>query len=667
MIHIGYVVLAISFFGLIFSAFKLWGLSRQSLSGSKSKFISEQIHKGAMAFLNKEYSHLIVYALIFFAVIYYFIGKPLALAFLAGGLFSGLAGNISMRIATYANIRTVSSLKKSIAKGLNTAFSASLAIGISIVSIGLICVTGMYMIFHSTDIIFGFGLGASLIALFSRVGGGIFTKAADIGADLVGKIEKGIPEDDHRNPAVIADNVGDNVGDVTGMGADLFESYVDSLIAAMILGLAVMGVAGLQQSSGSVISTAFLPLVIAALGIASSISGSLFVYIKGRRGNPRLALNKGIYGTAFFMAASSYFVIGYLGFSISLFYTTLVGLLAGLIIGISTEYFTSSDKRPTRNVAEASKSGPATNIIAGLSNGMMSTVVPVLVVAATIYVSFSFAGLYGIALAAVGMLSTLGMTLAISTYGPIADNSEGITQMAEMGDEIRKRAESLDAAGNTTAAIGKGFAIGSTALTALALFVSFKEVAKASGQMVVIDVSQPHVMIGLFIGALLPFIFSSLTISAVGKAANKMVKEVRRQFSSIKGLMEGKVNPDYDRCINISTGAALKSMIIPSFIAVISPILIGLWDLNALGGLLAGSLVTGFILAIFMANAGGSWDNAKKYIEGGHFGGKGSNVHKAAVVGDTVGDPLKDASGPSLNILIKLMTIVAIVFVPLFL
>jgi len=517
-------------------------------------------------------------------------------------------------------------------------------------------VTVLYFIFNfPPEIIYGFGFGASSIALFARVGGGIYTKAADVGADLVGKVEAGIPEDDPRNPAVIADNVGDNVGDVAGMGADLFESYVDSIIAAMVLGLAFAAVKG---------SGVMLPMIIAAVGILASIIGTFFVRTKEGK-DPGNALDKGIFVAAVIMAIASFFVIRYFTEELTLFYATISGLGAGIIIGLSTEYFTSNHKKPAQIIARASQTGAATNIIQGLSFGMLSTVVPIIAVSAAIYISYTFGGgLYGIALAAVGMLSTLGITLATDSYGPVADNAAGIAEMANLGDEVRKRAEALDAVGNTTAAIGKGFAIGSAALTALALFVSYTQVAKVS----TINLTDPIVVIGMFIGALLPFVFSALSMKAVGKAASHIVHEVRRQFKEIPGLMQGTAKPDYKRCIAISTHAALKQMILPSLLAVITPIIIGKFlGVESLGGLLLGTTTTGFLLAVFMANSGGAWDNAKKYIEEGNLGGKGSFAHKAAVVGDTVGDPFKDTSGPSLNILIKLISIVALVFLPLFL
>jgi K(+)-stimulated pyrophosphate-energized sodium pump len=621
----------------------------------KMKEISDAVHQGAMTFLNREYKMLVIFAVVVTAVIALSINWETAVCFAVGAVFSALSGNIGMRVATSANARTAQAAKKSINSGLRAAFNSGTVMGMCVVGLGLLGVSIFYYIFGDPDIIFGFGFGASSIALFARVGGGIYTKAADVGADLVGKVEAGIPEDDPRNPAVIADNVGDNVGDVAGMGADLFESYVDSVIAAMAIG-AVMAMT----------HNVVLPLQIAAIGIGASIIGTFFVSASSE--NLHAALNRGIFAAAIIMALGTFGLVYVTGSDMGIFIAAVAGLVAGIIIGLATEYYTADNRPPAMGIAKASETGPATNIIAGISLGMKSTIIPVLSVCAAILVAYYVAELYGIAIAAVGMLSTLGITLATDTYGPVADNAAGIAEMAKMGQDVRERAEALDAVGNTTAAIGKGFAIGSAALTALALFSAYgAKISSIGGTGFAIDITQPATIVGVFIGGLLPFVFCSFSIAAVGRAAFDMVKEVRRQFAEIPGLMKGEAKPDYGRCVKISTDAALREMVIPGVLAVVSPVVVGLvLGAEALGGLLAGAVVTGFLLAVFMANAGGAWDNAKKYIERGNLGGKGSAPHKAAVVGDTVGDPFKDTAGPSLNILIKLMSIVALVFAPLF-
>ena len=645
-------IIGVSVLALVVAGLLAFFVLRQKEGTEKMKEISKAIQQGAAAFLWKEYSVLVVFAIAVFLVLHFLISKQVAIAFIVGAIFSALAGNIGMRIATKANARTANAVKKSLNSGLTVAFRSGAVMGFSVVGLGLLGVALLYALFKDPNVIYGFGFGASSIALFARVGGGIYTKAADVGADLVGKVEKGIPEDDPRNPAVIADNVGDNVGDVAGMGADLFESYVDSIIAAMVLGMAIFSLKGV-----------FLPMGIAAAGIVASIIGMFFVRAKSKKGL-HMALNKGVFAAAILSALFSYFIVRYFVGEMNVFYAMLSGLVAGILIGLSTEYYTSAHRKPAMSIAEASKTGAATNIIAGLAVGMHSTIIPVLVVSAALILSYLFAGLFGVAMAAVGMLSTLGITLATDCYGPVADNAAGIAEMAGLGSAVRKRAEALDALGNTTAAIGKGFAIGSAALTALALFASFMQVTGLKA----ISLTQPTVVVGLFIGGLTTFIFSALTMKAVGRAAFKIVNEVRRQFKEIKGLMQGKAKPDYKKCIKISTGAALKEMILPSLLAIAIPLAVGFTlGVEAVGGLLAGVTVTGFLMAVFMANAGGAWDNAKKYIEEGHFGGKGSFAHKAAVVGDTVGDPCKDCSSPSINILIKLMSIVALIFLPLFL
>ena len=641
----------ISIVALAFAAFKAVKVKRKPYGTEKMKEISDAIHDGAIAFLNKEYEVLIIVITAATVILLFVIGYETAIAFVLGSLFSIISGNVGMRIATIANVRTAEASKSSMNDGLKVAFSSGTVMGLSVVGLGLLGISLLYWIFGEPQIIYGFGFGASSIALFARVGGGIYTKAADVGADLVGKVEKGIPEDDPRNPAVIADNVGDNVGDIAGMGADLFESYVSAIIATMVIGV------GLTSVSNAVA----LPMALAGIGILSSIVGMMFVRSKGDS-DPGKAMDRGVIVSSIFVALASYFLVMFMTGDILIFYAVISGLVAGVVMGFSTEYYTSSDKKPARSIAESAKTGAGTNVIQGLAVGMKSTLIPVLVVCAAILISYRCGGIYGIAISAVGMLSTLGITLATDTYGPVTDNAAGISEMAGMGKEVRERTERLDSIGNTTAAMGKGFAICSAALTALALFVSFKQVAGIT----IIDVTQPYVLVGLFIGAMLPFIFSALTMQAVGFAAEKIVEEVRRQFREIKGLMSGKAKPDYKKCVEISTTTALKKMVVPSLIAIAVPIGIGIWSLDALAGVLIGSISTGFILAVFMANSGGAWDNAKKYIERGNLGGKGSDAHKAAVVGDTVGDPFKDTAGPSLNILIKLMSIVALVFVPLF-
>ncbi len=686
---------------LFFATILYFTIKKQSPGNEKMQELSSAIRKGAMAFLKSEYKVLIIFVIVVASLLFIasFIEDSnihwgTSLAFIIGAIFSAITGNIGMRMATTANARTAEGTKKALSKGLSIAFSSGAVMGMFVVGLGVLGVFSLFILFYyyldigiilATNILFGFGFGASSIALFARVGGGIYTKSADVGADLVGKVEAGIPEDDPRNPAVIADQVGDNVGDVAGMGADLFESYVDSIIATMALAAIIasffISVSSIDSNiilpwiletpaQSDILNYVMLPLVVAGMGIISAIIGTLVV-ILGKGKNIYGALRNSLFAATILTAILGGIATWYLIGRLEPFYAMLAGLIGGIIIGLSTEYFTSEKRKPAQGIAESSKTGPATVIIQGLQVGMISTVIPIIAVVAAMIFAYELSGFYGVALSAVGMLSILGVSLATDCYGPVADNAQGISEMAGMGKEVRERTEQLDAVGNTTAAMGKGFAIGSAAITSLALIFTYMFTANTLLENqglapLILELSDPYLVSGIFIGAMLPFVFAALTMGAVGKAAYSMVEEVRYQFKKFNLLKSDKNKPDYERCVKISTNRALKEMIVPSLMAVISPVVVGIvLKPTGLAGLLMGSIATGFLLAVFLANSGGAWDNAKKFIESGNLGGKGSDSHKATVIGDTVGDPCKDTSGPSLNILIKLMSIVSLVFLPL--
>jgi K(+)-stimulated pyrophosphate-energized sodium pump len=654
------VSLVIGVLGLVFAAVTARVVVRSDAGDDRMRDISRAIHEGAMAFLSREYRTLAIFVVIVAAILAVAVGAKTAGSFVFGAVCSAATGFIGMWIALKANSRTAAAAAIGLNRGLRVAFSSGAVMGTAVVGVGIVGLTLVYLVFRDTNVVAGFSFGASSIALFARVGGGIYTKAADVGADLVGKVEQGIPEDDPRNPAVIADNVGDNVGDVAGMGADLFESYVGSIVGTMALAEVAARTLGV-----SLLTAELLPLTIAAAGIVSSIAGTFFVRVSDSAdfGGLLWALRRGIFVAGGIMLVLGYLLINYLGVPSGLYWATIVGLIAGIVIGLGTEYYTSFEYGPTKSIATASQTGPATTIIGGLAVGMMSTALGTVVMAVCIMAAYALGGLYGVALAGVGMLSTLGITLATDAYGPVADNAGGIAEMAHLAPEVRERTDALDSLGNTTAATGKGFAIGSAVLTALALMVAYADAVKLE----TINILNPSVTTGLLIGAALPFVFCAFAMTAVGTAAFAVVNEVRRQFREKKGLMDGSERPDYATCVDITTAAALREMILPGTLAVASPLVIGLvLGREALGGMLIGSIVCGFVLAVMMANSGGAWDNAKKYIEAGALGGKGSLAHHAAVVGDTVGDPFKDTAGPSLNILIKLMSIVSLVFAPLF-